>query len=248
MRKVVPDSARRTVGEWCLQNLPEKQLHLYLKLLNGGTLEDLHIDSTNMVLYDYRNSVLRCPREGIGSLLEVFRDEVYDQYHSLRGGTVVDIGAYAGFWAVKASYWADRVIAFEPLNNLLCLSNTGGHSNIEVKALGLSNFCGHDSFYVHKNQASSSLVIRSKEFITIEVSALDAVIQGREVDFIKLDAEGAEPQVLEGARQTIEVWKPELAIATYKDYFAPTLEKVKQLGYPNIRTEAGLRRYIYAWY
>lgn len=52
----------------------------------------------------------------------------------------------------------------------------------------------------------------------IEVVALDNVEGVEQVDFIKLDVEGAEPFALEGARQTIKRDMPNLAICVYHDW------------------------------
>jgi FkbM family methyltransferase len=49
----------------------------------------------------------------------------------------------------------------------------------------------------------------------IAVAALDDVLTGHSVDFIKLDVEGAELQALQGARKLIQRWRPVLALSLY---------------------------------
>lgn len=49
----------------------------------------------------------------------------------------------------------------------------------------------------------------------IEVTALDEVLQGQRVSFIKMDIEGAEYKALQGAAKTITDYKPKLAICVY---------------------------------
>ncbi len=51
---------------------------------------------------------------------------------------------------------------------------------------------------------------------TIEVDQLDAVLpEGEPATFIKMDLEGAEYHALEGAKQTIQRYRPKLAISVY---------------------------------
>jgi hypothetical protein len=44
---------------------------------------------------------------------------------------------------------------------------------------------------------------------------LDDVLHGQEINLIKLDIEGAEPEALRGARRLIEKYRPGLAICLY---------------------------------
>jgi FkbM family methyltransferase len=57
--------------------------------------------------------------------------------------------------------------------------------------------------------------ISEKGTAHIAVTALDDVLSGHTVDFIKLDVEGAELQALQGARKLIERSRPVLALSLY---------------------------------
>ena len=52
----------------------------------------------------------------------------------------------------------------------------------------------------------------------IETVALDDVLEGKRITFIKMDIEGAEYEALLGARKLIEINRPRMAISVYHKY------------------------------
>lgn len=91
----------------------------------------------------------------------------------------------------------------------------GGHCTILPVAL--SNTAGTATFnYVVSNPAYSGLKKRHYDrpdeqdtTITVETARLDSVLpENHHVDLIKIDVEGAELQVLQGAEKTLSRWKP----------------------------------------
>lgn len=69
-------------------------------------------------------------------------------------------------------------------------------------------FIGFDSM------GSASKISSNKKQIVPMVS-LDEIINGYNPTYIKMDIEGAEKKAIEGARKTIEIAKPYLAISIY---------------------------------
>ena len=58
-----------------------------------------------------------------------------------------------------------------------------------------------------------------KEVITVSIDDfIFEDLKGKAVDFIKLDVEGAEPEVLKGAEIAIRTFKPQMAIAVYHEF------------------------------
>jgi FkbM family methyltransferase len=55
----------------------------------------------------------------------------------------------------------------------------------------------------------------SGDITMIQCVKLDDVVQGQEIDYIKLDIEGTELSALEGMGKTIARWRPRLAISAY---------------------------------
>lgn len=78
--------------------------------------------------------------------------------------------------------------------------------------MGLSNTYGILSFNVGHGEGAS---ITANGTSYIAVASLDELLQGHSVDFIKIDLEGTELQVLNGARGLIERARPVLALSLY---------------------------------
>lgn len=127
----------------------------------------------------------------------------------------VDVGANLGYYTCLALQNDKPVVAFEPQQqNLKCLLQNliANHweDNVEVYPMALSDKPGLLTLY-GASGPSASLVknwagYSSRYKKTVPVTTLDAVLGSRFPDqqlFIKIDVEGAEYGVLEGATQTI---------------------------------------------
>lgn len=132
---------------------------------------------------------------------------------------VLDIGANIGSHSV---YFADctpngKVIAFEPSGETLSYlnKNTAGISNIVVQQLAIGNFNGFVDFYECDNDAMNGMKDTGRSAIKDKITTVCLkgddfirMINLPKVDFIKIDVEGLEHQVLEGLSQTIDQHKP----------------------------------------
>jgi len=137
-----------------------------------------------------------------------------------RGMTAVDVGAHHGLHTLLASRMSGkegRVLAFEPsarerarLGRHLRLNRC---KNVRVFPYALGKERMQADFYVVEGQSDfcNSLripdVAEAVETTQVEVRRLDQVLEElevRRVDFVKIDAEGAELVVLEGAERLLE--------------------------------------------
>ena len=140
-----------------------------------------------------------------------------------RLGVAIDVGANAGYYAIPLATQFRRVIAFEPIEDVFTKlrMNVGLNElkNIELYQAAVSNFDGQASFYSQEsidgdfnlNLGLSSLIRREKYFkseIEVNVVSLDTFLNGVVVDFIKVDVEGSEYQVFQGAINLIRSCKP----------------------------------------
>lgn len=150
--------------------------------------------------------------------------------HLMPGGTALDVGAHTGSYTVFFGALvgpAGRVFAFEPLpDNIDALERTialnGLENVVRVEPIALSDVAGTaDLFhyvpgenpetqrYEHESSMLYSLV-RTAGYeatsVTVPVVTLDRWAEDNHVetvDFIKIDAEGAEARILSGGSRLI---------------------------------------------
>jgi FkbM family methyltransferase len=118
------------------------------------------------------------------------------------GDLVVDCGANMGDleFYLRENAPKVRYVGFEPNpKDFVCLERNVGASR--SRNIGLWNQEGSIPFYVNDAHASSSF-IQPPEFtqlINIPASTLSTQFPNERIRLLKLEAEGAEPEVLEGA-------------------------------------------------
>ena len=136
------------------------------------------------------------------------RDHALSQVTQFR--TALDIGGNVGFWSKDMCERFQRVEIFEPdLSNTECLRlNLDQYKNYTLHEVGLSNENTSKEFY--KSEVSSGGhtfnqdTLRGGAFSVsvIEVKTLDS-FHFTDVDFIKIDTQGSELDILQGAKQTL---------------------------------------------
>lgn len=149
---------------------------------------------------------------------------------------VVDIGANIGNHTLYFAneLHAGKVISFEAVKNTFEILNANVKLNnlqdkVQVYNLGLSNKRGKAAIGIYNagNMGGTSLVEGSGD---IELATLDE-FELPKVNFIKIDVEGMEPQVLQGAIETIKRTRPFILVESFEDK-APLVEDfMKKLDY-----------------
>ena len=131
----------------------------------------------------------------------------------------VDIGCHKGEMLDEILKFAPKGehYCFEPIPNFYEALPARYPTNCHFYQLGLSDEKGETNFnYVITNPAYSGFQKRQYDkaneqdtLITVKTDLLDAVIPNDvQIDFIKIDVEGAEYQVLRGAINTLNRCKP----------------------------------------
>jgi FkbM family methyltransferase len=154
--------------------------------------------------------------------------------HGIRpGNTVIDCGANHGFSTVLFSKWAGekgKVYAFEPLpHNVGILKKNLQLNGVENAvlhdvAVGDTNAC--ITLSDHPNAAITDQ--QSGHTITTAIRRLDDEITVSPIDFIKIDVEGYELKVLEGASRLLKT-RPRLAVELHVCMYEQPLDALRQI-------------------
>jgi len=225
----------------------------YMDVLYGGKTYRFIIN-----MYD-------TPKEILGLIDEVFtnREYVDDKCKIISGYSVLDGGAHIGMFTVFALLnGAKRVIAVEPNPIIFPIlkynieRNVGNDNVIFVnKALwsSIKTRPHRLRFLHHKSHSAGSKVTQKKRqtFCYVNSTTIDAIgSEFGKIDFIKLDVEGSEKEVLAGARETIKNDIPHLSISLYhkgNDMMEiPNIVKDFNVGYGEVST-SGKRYTIGHW-
>jgi FkbM family methyltransferase len=136
--------------------------------------------------------------------------------------TIIDVGANIGLTALlfKSMIPSGRVICFEPdplAYEALSLTVVG-QSSISIHRKALGSTTGKLSFSQNPTSASASHLSTNASMAdgntVVDVVTLDhfAKTEFKRLDFIKVDVEGFESDVLKGASQTLEDYRPSVFV------------------------------------
>lgn len=146
--------------------------------------------------------------------------------HCHPGGLAIDVGAHIGLFTVlmgRRVGLSGHVLSFEPTPSLgAVLSETvrlnGLTKTVEVRPEAVAGASGNTTLHASPSPGSNrnSLISDSTctQQLDIKTVSLDDVLDGemRRVDCIKIDAEGAELWILDGAMAAIRAARPALTI------------------------------------
>ncbi len=147
------------------------------------------------------------------------------------GGTLVDVGANVGNHAVYLSKFtsASRIVAFEPnpeaidiLRVNLLLNEC---RNVDTQFLGVALGAREGrlrSSTPDADNLGNTMFFEDASGATLMLPG-DALLLDQPIEFIKLDVEGMEMEILAGLSQTIRRWRPTMFVEVWEsgaDVFA----------------------------
>lgn len=139
--------------------------------------------------------------------------------------TALDVGANVGLWSRDLVNHFERVIAFEPVEIFReCLQRNVSGKNFFISPMALGDQDTQATMKIipgntgHTHIDPSSIGVGDTQVIKLDNLQLD------QVDYIKIDCEGYEYRVLQGAEQTVKTCRPIVVIeqkphAAYADQY-----------------------------
>jgi len=128
-------------------------------------------------------------------------------------GVALDIGANIGLWTRHMCREFRQVIAFEPVADFRdCLVKNVIAPNLDIKSCALGSVNTTIEMVITKgNTGHSHVDPQSIGTGTVDMYKLDYFDFDR-IDYIKIDCEGYEIRILEGAQETIIKHKPVIVV------------------------------------
>lgn len=164
----------------------------------------------------------------------------------VEGKLAIDVGASIGLYARELARYAAQVIAFEANPRVAEFARHVLPSNVEVKSIALSRASGETTLRVplngRKNTVDELGTIEQSNVLPFDTLIIEK-IETRKLDdygyqncgFIKIDVEGHEEAVLDGAMHLIERQKPILMIEIIERFnpgsFRRITERLSALDY-----------------
>jgi FkbM family methyltransferase len=170
-------------------------------------------------------------RQSLGLGEPTSAEDEFLQGLTWRGRTIVDVGGYEGihtiFFASRVGE-EGRVVTFEPnpdsYRHVLDNVRINGFSNVEVRNVGLADAPGELEFVYPSDRGRGTAFADGREYFREEsgaqismlpVTSIDAEVEAGRCpppDFVKIDVEGLEEDVLRGMADTVERCRPALFI------------------------------------
>lgn len=134
----------------------------------------------------------------------------------------IDVGANQGIYTYYMAKFAREVVAFEPNVDLLASLMKVANENVQLQAAALSDVHGDSMMRIDPTNNGLSTIEQRNDFHianptvdavqrNVSTRTLDSFEFG-DVSLIKIDVEGHEEAVVQGARETINRSKPVLII------------------------------------
>lgn len=150
------------------------------------------------------------------SRLSRIRSEVLKNYQC---DMILDVGANLGQWAlrVRKNGFQGQIISYEPSQVFKKLAENAKQDQLwTVKNVALADFVGTSPYFVASNEGLSSSMLKPKEILNhdlaidfrVEIEVPVTTLDSEELEskniYLKIDAQGSEYAVLNGAKKLIK--------------------------------------------
>ena len=185
-----------------------------------------------------------------------FEDEIGFLRRVLKPGQqAIDVGANYGVYTLSMAQSVGPtgiVWAFEPASSTAEFLAQGiaanGFSHVILERSALSRECGTAQLTLHENSELNALtdtIDASTNRETVPVVTLDDCLERhgwKNIDLLKIDAEGHESNIIEGGRRFFEELSPLVLyeVRTGNDFHLELVDKLGSLGFESYRLVPGL--------
>jgi len=162
---------------------------------------------------------------------KAWEPKVSEHLAGLQGELFVDVGSSIGYYAALLAKNFDEIIAVEPETKSFSrlVKNTGIFENVTAVQVAISDEEGEALFYISPSLGWHTLTPRTGckyTTTTIKTVTLKTLLEGRTASLVKVDTEGAELKILDGAPENVKAW----LIEAHGEADAIE-EKLKNMGY-----------------
>lgn len=168
--------------------------------------------------------------------------DVGKYYEVKEGGVVLELGAYIGMYAIKMAQIVGKkgkVLAVESMRrNFEILKKNISNNNLD-NIIAINKAVWHEKgvlkFYSNKKQDNSAIngVVDTKNTIDVQSDTVDNIVKENNltrVDFVRIQVNGAEKNVLEGMEETFKL-KPVIMLMIIYDDRNKIVKMLHEKGY-----------------
>lgn len=156
-----------------------------------------------------------------------------------KNAVILDIGANIGnhsvYWAVRS--YAKKIYSFEPVEDFFKILKKNIEINqlndkVKIFNIGLSNQKINGSILEYHRDNIGETRIKQDSNGNLMLDRLDNItFEDNTIDFIKIDVEGHELEVLQGARETLLKYRPVVFVEISSENKTKVHEYLTKLGY-----------------
>lgn len=145
--------------------------------------------------------------------------EIYSEYLRLDNNEVfMDLGAYDGdtvrefLQATDNQYKKIIAVEADEKNYKKLTDKTNGVERIETYNLAAWN--KKETLFFEKKKGRNSKLSSAGQ-VEVQADSVDNILDGEKITVLKMDIEGSEEMALDGAKKTIQTYKPKLYVCAY---------------------------------
>lgn len=200
-----------------VEELTERKMRRVLIIIGSSKYGDEIIRELERKRYPSKRIVK--PKDGV--LWAEIGKQYFDFFPCDESEIFIDAGAYNGDTVLEFIKWTsgnyNKIFVMEPLQEMCNVMEK------EFKEKGFDNIvlcnCAawdkDEELCFKKDETGSTVKSMEESDSIVRGVAIDKMVDGQNITFIKMDIEGSELRALEGARNTIVRCKPKLAICIY---------------------------------